>query len=589
MDSKEIRSFLWDHIRPHKKWLISSAFFGILLAGMTLGLVNNLRPLLDDALAKRDFSQVVYVSVMFVVFIFGDGLFSYLHRMCLRIGVERLLMDIKNRIYRRVLVSSQSRMARTDSGQVVTLLFNDTSVIGQGLHIVSDIVREPPTIIALVGYLFYLNWQLTLFCIFVLPVIAFISKKLGESSRRNQRRIQIAIEGASQHSLESIQGLRTAHSFGRISLLKNEFYDRTMQSYRPALRQASVQEVSAPIVKLLFAFAGAGILLVSGYYVARGQMTPGEFAAYMAAAFSLPSPVRALNHAYVRLQEIYVAADRIRNLVTQDLDEVSRAQTSLLDQDIANRACAKDPMPLRLNNVSFAYSPDSNGPRAIESVSLHLEPGKKLALVGPSGSGKSTLSLLLMRYIDPSSGQVLLGSKDARDWSVEAYRSNFSYVSQDVFLFSKSLRDNLLFAAPDATDEQLWSALEQARLKTFVESLPQKLDTVIQERATNLSGGEKQRIAIARAILRNAPIIILDEATSQLDIENERLIQQAMDSLMHGKSVIIIAHRLSTVKEVDEILVLDRGHVVERGAPQDLISQPESWFSRMWSSQSYTS
>lgn len=590
MDSKQIRSFLLGHLKPHKNWLILSAVFGALLAGVTVVLVDMVRPLMDKALIGKSFSEMLILSGLFVALIFGDGLFSYLHRLTLRIGVERTIIDIKNRVFRHVLVLSQKHLADLESGKVVTLLFNDTYVITQGMHIASDIIREPLTIIGLLGYLFYMNWRLTLVCLVVLPVIAFIAKKLGESSRRNQQRIQIALDRTSQHSLESIQGLRTAHAFGRIALFKAEFNERIMAGYKPTIKQASVQEFIAPITKLLFAVAGGGIFITSGYFVAKGQMTPGEFTAYIAAAFSLPSPVRSLNNVHVRIQEIYASAERILTLLNQEKDPVTKAQIPLLSRDIANKGCAKDPLPLHFSDVSFSYSSEigSAHAKAVESVTFSLEPGKKIAFVGPSGSGKSTLSLMAMRYLDPASGTVMLGAKDARDWPIEDFRSNFSYVSQDVFLFSKSLRENLRFASPDATDDEIWKALEQSRLKSFVEALPQKLDTIIQERALNLSGGEKQRIAIARAILRDAPIVILDEATSQLDIENEQLIQQAMNSLVIGKSVIIIAHRLSTVKEVDQILVLDRGRIIERGAPKELVGQPGTWFSRMWTSQSYT-
>ncbi len=590
MDSKEIRSFLLGHLRPHKNWLILSIIFGLFLAGITLALVHNLKPLMDEAFNEGDFKKTIHIGVVFVLLMLGDGVFSYFHRLTLRIGVERALLDMRNRIFQRILVFSQKQMAKIESGKIITLLFNDTYVIRQGLHIASDIIKEPLTIVVMLGYLIYLNWKLTIFCIVILPLIAFTAKKLGESSRRNQRRMQLALDSVSQHSIEAIQGLRTAHAYGRIALLKDEFNERSLSGYQPTIRQASVQELIAPITKLLFAFAGAGIIIACGYFIATSQMTTGEVVAYIAAAFSLPAPVRSLNNVHVRLQEVYASAERILGIINEENDAISKAQIPLLNHDIANRGCLKDPLPLRFTDVSFTYSDDvhSKHAKAVESISFSLEPGKKLALVGPSGSGKSTLSLLIMRYLDPANGKVLLGAKDARDWSIEEFRSNFSYVSQDVFLFSASMRDNLRFASPGATDEELWSALEQARLKRFVEELPQQLDTPIQERASNLSGGEKQRIAIARAILRNAPIVILDEATSQLDIENERLIQQAMNSLVSGKSVIIIAHRLSTVKEVDEILVMDHGRVIERGSPKDLVNQSDSWFSRMWSTQGYS-
>jgi ATP-binding cassette, subfamily B, bacterial MsbA len=591
MDSKKIRIFLWGHLSPHKNWLLLSAFFALLLAGVKVWLAYTLKPLMDLGFIAGDFSQTIRISIFVLALIFADGVFSYFHRISLRTGVEKFLIDIKVRLFKRILILSQKDLAQLESGRAVTLLFNDTSVIKQGLHIASDLVRQPLALIGLLGYLFYSNWLLTTMCIIALPLVAFVAKKLGESSKRNQRRIQVALDQVSQHSLESIQGLRTAHAFGRIAELKNSFISKIMQAYRPTIKQASVQEVIAPISKLLFGLTGAALIIACGYFVSVSQtMSPGEVLAFMMAAGLLQDPLRQLNNVHVRLQEVYASSERILTVLEDEIDSVAKAQMSLLTRDIANKGCAKDPLPLRFDQVSFSYTPNENknDSKALKSVSFTLEPGKKLALVGPSGSGKSTLSLMAMRYLDPENGHVLLGAKNARDWSIEEFRSNFSYVSQDVFLFSKTLRENLLFASPQASDTDIWQALDQARLKTFVEALPHKLDTMIQERALNLSGGEKQRIAIARAILRNAPIVILDEATSQLDIENEQLIQQAMDSLVVGKSVIIIAHRLSTVKEVDEILVLDQGKIIERGSPKELVDNPDTWFARMWSSQSYS-
>lgn len=585
MDSKEIRKFLWGHLSPHKKWLLLSVLFASMLSLSKVWLSYLMKPLFDKALIPQDFSLIKDHALLLIALVFADGLFSYFHRVYLRIGAERTTLDIKNRLFQKMLIFSQKQWAKLDSGRAVTHLFSDTTVITQGLHIASDIIRQPLTILGLLGYLLYMNWKLTLLCLIMAPSVGYVARKLGQSSKRNQKRIQHAQDKVAQHSLEAIQGLRTAHAFGQLALLKDEFDQKIFASYKPTVKQASVQEVIAPISKLLFGATGALLIIAGGYFVANGEMTVGALLSFMVAAGQLQDPIRQLNHVHVRMQEVYASSERILGVLEQPLDTVSQSQQNLLTSPPQKPSHTLQPLPLVFRNVSFAYSSDLQSPQAVSSVSFSVAPGKKIALVGPSGSGKSTLSLLSMRYLDPTQGNVELGSRPAADWPLQDYRAHFSYVSQDVFLFSKSLRENLLFANPAATEAELWTALEKARLKNFVESLPLKLDTPLQERAVNLSGGEKQRIAIARAILRNAPIVILDEATSQLDIENETLIHQAMHSLVEGKSVIIIAHRLSTVKEVDEILVLDHGKIREQGSPKDLIGKADSWFSRMWFTQ----
>lgn len=589
MDSKEIRNFLWGHLKPHKKWILLSVLFATLLSASKVWLSHLMKPLFDKALIPQDFELIRNHAAILVILVFADGLFSYFHRIFLRVAAERTTLDIKNRLFRQMLIFSQKQWAKLDSGRAVTHLFSDTSVITQGLHIASDVIRQPLTIIGLLGYLIYMNWKLTILCLFMAPAVAFVARKLGQSSKRNQKRIQSALDKVSQHSLESIQGLKTAHAFGQLTLLKKEFEEKTFASYKPTIKQASVQEVIAPISKLLFGATGAILIIAGGYFVSSGEMTVGALFSFMVAAGQLQDPIRQLNHVHVRMQEVYASSERILSVLNEPLDSVAESQKSLLFEKSAPGFVSKDPLPLRFKEVSFSYITDSKKSAAVNAISFSLEPGKKLALVGPSGSGKSTLSLLAMRYLDPSSGTILLGAKNASDWSIKDYRSHFSYVSQDVFLFSKSLRENLTFSKPSASDKELWEALEKSRLKRFVENLPQGIDTIIQERATNLSGGEKQRIAIARAILRNAPIVILDEATSQLDIENETLINQAMSSLIEGKSVITIAHRLSTVKESDIVLVLKNGSIIEQGAPKELIDNSTSWFSRMWNTQGYGS
>jgi ABC-type multidrug transport system fused ATPase/permease subunit len=312
-------------------------------------------------------------------------------------------------------------------------------------------------------------------------------------------------------------------------------------------------------------------------------MSGKDLSSFIIAAGLLPTPLRNISSAGLHIQRVSAGAKRIFDLFNVEFDALSRDQKKLIESQISIHIPSA-PLPLEFKSIDFAY-PGSEGDKpAIRKLSLVLEPGKKIALVGRSGAGKSTLALLSMRFIDPVAGSVFLGNKDAREWDLAEFRSYFSYVSQEVYFFQNSIRENLKRAVPNASEDDIWKALELAQIKDRILLLPEKLDTLLSEKASNLSGGEKQRLAIARAILRSAPILVLDEATSNLDSENEHYIQKGLENLTQNKSTLVIAHRLSTVMSCDEVIVMDKGQIIEQGKPQDLRSET-SHFSKMWELQ----
>ncbi len=589
MDSeKEVRHFLLSRLKAHKMWILYSALFAAVSATLTVRTAALVKPLIDDAIIPQNWRRVVILCLTLVGLVFLDNAADFLHRFLLRIGVERFVRNLRNEIFNRFLIFSQAQLKYFDAGRAVTNIVQDVYSVSLGLYIVADLIREPLVIIGLLIYLFSLNWKLTVVCMVALPTIAIVSKKLGGSARRNQGRIQNSLERISTHTVESMGGLRTAHAYGQIQQLRDEFNSKTADSYKFLVRMARTEEMVAPLTKWVTSWIGGLLIAYGSYLVVKGQLSPGGLVSFITAAALLQQPLRQLNQVNVRLQQVLASALRVYRSLVEPLDDVARAQEAILQKDSPLFKPTSTPL-LSFKNVSFQYALHRDGHDerglALENIHLQIEPGKKIALVGASGSGKSTLSLLAMRFLDPTSGTIELNNKNAKEYDLSEYRSYFAYVSQDVFLFNRSIRDNLKFARPQASDEEIYKALEQASLLEFVKGLPQKLDTLVGIHGANISGGEKQRLAIARCFLKDAPILILDEATAHLDAQNEAAVQEAIVQLVRGRSVLVIAHRLATIRNADEVFVLSKGHILEQGSPLTLMQNSGSAFSKLWQSQ----
>ncbi|NCN27547.1 ABC transporter ATP-binding protein [bacterium] len=588
--NKVLLKFLWERIKAHKAWIAASLFFAILAALAQVTMASLVPKFVDDALTPKDWDKVWIFCAAVIGVVFWDGISNFLHRVFIRTATERTVRGIRDEIFNKFLVFSESKLSKHNTGKAVNHIVTDSMVIGLGLQIGADLVREPLIVLGLTGYLFYVNWQLSLVCIVAMGPIAMIGKALGGSARRNQGRIQQSLEDVSTQVIDTMGGLRTAHSFTMTAQLKSEFNHLTQKAYNYLIRLCRVEEMVSPLTKFFTSWVGAALIAFGAYLIIKQEsMSTGELIGFITAAGLIQQPLRQLNQMSIRIQQVLAATQRVHGVITEPLDTLSNDQEKLLfKRDSDKPRAIEKQLSLEIKNVRFAYT-DPEGTlsqtHALQDINLTIEPGKKVALVGQSGSGKSTLSLLSMRFLDPSEGTVFCNGKDARQWDLRDYRRNFSYVSQDVYLFNRTLRENLLIANPLASDNQIKEALKKANILDFVMTLPKGLDSVLLERASNLSGGEKQRMAIARAFLKDAPFLVLDEATSQLDSHNEKIVQEALAQLMAERSVIVIAHRLSTIKEVDEVIVMNSGRIVEKGSPSKLLQDSHGAFSELWNKQ----
>lgn len=572
------------YFRPYRGQVVL-VLLAILVTAI-LGLANPLllKAIIDDALLHRSLSKLtLYVALMIVIPIFS-GLIgvgqTYLNNL---IG-QRVMRDLRNHLYEHLQAMSLRFFSETRTGEIQSRLSNDVGGVQNVItNTATSIVSNFTTAISTVVAMLIISWQLTLVSLGLLPIFLFITYRVGNVRRALSKATQISMAEMSVLTEEtlSVSGILMTKAFGRQGESSARFRDENQRLADLELRQQMVGRWFFMLIATFFAITPAAVYYVAGRIMLstspgqRAAITIGGIVAFTTLQSRLFSPVAQLLTVQVQLQSTLALFDRI----FEYLD---------LPIEIANRpgAVTLDPARVRgevaFQDVSFSYSP--GGQLALDDVSWTAEPGQLVALVGPSGAGKTTMSYLLARFYDVTAGSVRIDGRDVRDIRLESLSDAIGMVTQETYLFHASIRDNLLFARPGATTEQLIAATEAANIWERIAELPDGLDTIVGERGYRMSGGEKQRLAIARVILKNPRILILDEATSALDTHSERLIQTAIQPLLRERTTVAIAHRLSTILAADQILVVQGGRIVERGTHAAL-SRKNAVYARLYHEQ----
>jgi subfamily B ATP-binding cassette protein MsbA len=447
-----------------------------------------------------------------------------------------------------------------NSGHLISrITFNVTMVTSAATDAIKVVIREGLTVVFLFAYLLWMNWQLTLVMLAILPVIALMVSSASKKFRKQSKKIQVAMGDVTHVASETIQGYRVVRSFGGEGYESKRFATASQDNTTKQLRMTKTGAVYTPMLQLVIYSAMAVLMFL--VLLLRGDATAGDLVAYITAAGLLPKPIRQLSEVSANIQKGLAAAESI----FEQLDEVPEVDHGTVELErVSGR--------LEVRNLSFQY-PGAEKP-VLSDISFSAEPGQMIALVGRSGSGKSTLASLIPRFYHHETGQILLDGVDVEDYKLRNLRRHIALVTQQVTLFNDSVANNIAYGdLVDAPREAIEQAVEAAYAKEFIDKLAQGLDTEVGENGVLLSGGQRQRLAIARALLKDAPILVLDEATSSLDTESERHIQAALDRVMTGRTTLVIAHRLSTIEKADLILVMDQGRIVERGTHASLLEQ----------------
>jgi subfamily B ATP-binding cassette protein MsbA len=508
----------------------------------------------------RDLQLLQTVPLLIVLIAAWQGVGSFLGNYFLARVSLGLVHDLRIALFNSLMVLPNRYFDSHNSGHLISrITFNVTMVTGAATDAIKVVIREGLTVIFLFAYLLWMNWQLTLVMLAILPLIALMVSSASKKFRKQSKKIQVAMGDVTHVASETIQGYRVVRSFGGETYESRRFAAASQDNTEKQLRMTKTGAVYTPMLQLVIYSAMAVLMFL--VLLLRGDATAGDLVAYITAAGLLPKPIRQLSEVSSTIQKGIAGAESI----FEQLDEVPEVDQGTVERErVSGR--------LEVRNLSFQY-PDTEKP-VLSDINFTAEPGQMVALVGRSGSGKSTLANLIPRFYHHETGQILLDGVDVEQYKLRNLRRHIALVTQQVTLFNDSVASNIAYGdLADAPREAIEQAVEAAYAKEFIDKLPQGLDTEVGENGVLLSGGQRQRLAIARALLKDAPILVLDEATSALDTESERHIQAALDRVMEGRTTLVIAHRLSTIEKADLILVMDQGRIVERGTHDQLLAQ----------------
>ncbi|OFV94768.1 MAG: hypothetical protein A3H28_04810 [Acidobacteria bacterium RIFCSPLOWO2_02_FULL_61_28] len=471
-----------------------------------------------------------------------------------------VIMDLRNQLYERILRQSISFFHRHSTGKLMSAVVNDIEKIQLAVSaVLADFLRQSFTLVALMFVVLVLDWRLALISIALLPLVMIPSAKIGKRVRGSSRSSQANLAELSQFLQEAISGNRIVKAFRMERWELARFRAAARKLLQVNLRFVRAQAVTSPLMEILGAVTVVFLLLYARDRILHQALTTGMFVTFVYALLKMYEPVKRLSGIHNSFQQAVGASAKVFEILE-------------LQEEVAEKPDAKVLPPfsrsIAFENVWFGY--DAGEP-FLQNVSLEVKAGEVVAIVGASGAGKSTLVNLILRFFDVSKGRVLIDGHDVRDVTLDSLRSQISMVTQEMILFNDTVRNNICYGRPNVSKEELESVAQAALASEFIQRMPQGYDTVIGDRGERMSGGQRQRLAIARALLKNSPILILDEATSELDTESEQLVQKALSNLMTGRTVIVIAHRLSTVRRADKIVVIDQGRIRELGTHQDLI------------------
>ena len=549
------------YLAPYKLRLLLALVGLIFSAGLSLVFPVVIRSVVDSVFTSADLSLLDNITLLLLLVFLFRSVATFVQQYNLNYVGERIVVDIREALYAHLQTLSLGFYTERRVGELISRISSDVTVMRTVLTgNVSTLFQQSLTLFGSVAIMVWLNWRLTMFIIVLMPVIVVVGFFVGAAIRRVSTRVQDEIAGATVVAEEVFQNIREVKSVVRENYEIGRYNLAIDVAFQAAVKLLTLRSVFGPIVGF-FAFAGLALILwYGGREVLDGRLSAGELIAFLIYGLTVAGSFAGLISLYSQLQEAMGATKR----VFQILD----AAPSVRDMPDA-RALTAARGAISLRHIDFAYEADN---AVLQDVTLEIGAGEVVALVGPSGAGKSTLFNLIPRFYDPDGGAILVDGRDIRQLTQRSLRAHIGIVPQETLLFGGSIRENILYGKLDATEDELVAAARSANAHEFITALPKGYATIVGERGIKLSGGQRQRVAIARAILKDPAILLLDEATSSLDNESEQLVQDALGNLMRGRTTLIIAHRLSTVRIAHRIAVLDRGRIIELGTHAELMT-----------------
>ncbi|SDP10047.1 lipid A export permease/ATP-binding protein MsbA [Desulforhopalus singaporensis] len=562
MTNKEILKRLYEVIEPYQNKLIFAMFLMVCEAVFTGAQAFLVKDILDKIFMEKNVFYLKLLPLVVVAVFFFKSITYYLHAILLEHVGQSVIREFRIQIFNHIHRQSLEFFNSTATGTLMSRIISDVALLQQAVsRSLVSVVRDFFQVIIMLGVVFYMNWRLAMITFVILPIAAFPIVRFGRLFRRLSTKTQEETAFVSNILHETITGSRIVKAFSKEKYEGDRFSRQVHSLFSLTMKDAKYRCLQHPLMELIGGVSIAMIIWFGGIEVIKGTATPGTFFAFLTALIAAYKPLKGVTSVNSTIQQGMAAASRVFHLLD-------------IEPEIADKPGAR-PLPrfttsIEFNNISYEYNDET---QVLKNINLTVPAGQALAIVGPSGGGKTTLTNLIPRFLDLKDGAILIDHNDIRDVTIASLRKQIAMVTQQTILFNDTVRNNIAYGDQDASEELIIEAAKAAHAYDFIKALPQGLDTIIGEGGARLSGGEKQRVSIARAILKDAPILILDEATSALDTESEREVQKALENLMKNRTTFVIAHRLSTIKNADRIIVLKNGKIVEQGTHSALMEK----------------
>jgi subfamily B ATP-binding cassette protein MsbA len=551
---------LLQYLKPYRAKLLLAGSCMVGVAGMTAALAWLVQPAMDEIFFEKNLSELYLIPAKVALVYVLKGVFDFAQYYLMAYVGQSVIRDLRDELYERLEQMSLAFFVRRSTGELISRMTNDVALVqGAMTSAITGAVRDAVTVVALVFVVFYRDFWLALIAMCVFPLAIFPLLQFGRKIKRYSRRMLISLEDITARLTETIAGIRIVKAFAMEDYERERFRQENQKLFNSFMRRFKVRALSNPVMETLGGLGACVVLAYGGYQVITGQSTQGTFFSFLAAVLLLYEPIKRINEVNITVQEGVSAGERIFELLDTPPDVADRPEAGPL------QAVERE---ITYNNVGFTYEEQP----VLRDINFTVKVGEAVAIVGESGSGKSTLLDLLPRFYDVSAGSIRIDGIDVGDVTQRSLREKIGIVTQQTILFDDTVRNNIAYGRPDLPLEKIIAAAQAAHAHGFITSLPNGYDTMIGENGIKLSGGERQRIAIARAVLKDPPILILDEATSNLDSDSEKAVQKALEVLMEGRTTLVVAHRLSTIRNVDRIYVLAGGSIVEQGSHDDLLA-----------------